>query len=140
VDREGRLERRDPVGLTPAEGRKFALTLAVAFGALGGLLWWRGRETPMWVMLGLAGAFFLLGLVVPGRLGPLHRAWMGLALKISKVTTPVFMGALYYLVMTPAGVLRRVIGRNALVHDDASGTYWVDRTDGGARQDMEHQF
>ena len=38
----------------------------------------------------------LAGLLVPARLGPVYRAWMGLALRISKVTTPIFMGVTYF--------------------------------------------
>ena len=133
------MERRDTVGLTPHEGRKFALTLTAAFGVLAAVFWWRGRETPMWVAGGVAGIMLLLGLVIPGRLGPFHRAWMRLALLISKVTTPVFMGVVYYLVLTPAGLLSKAFGRNPLVRGDAP-TYWVARSDGGARQDMDHQF
>ena len=141
MDREGRLERRDPAGLTPREGRKFAFTLMGAFAALGAVFWWRERDTLMTIALALAGILLLLGLVIPGRLGPFHAAWMRLAHAISKVTTPIFMGVLYYLVLTPAGVLRRALGRNPLVHhDDASGSYWMGRRDDGARRDMEHQF
>ena len=107
---------------------------------LGALLWWRGRATPMWGAVGLAGTLALLGLAVPGRLGPFYRAWMRLALLISKVTTPLFMGVVYYAMLTPAGVLRRAFGRNPLEHSDRSGSYWVSRSDGGARRDMERQF
>ena len=140
MDGGRRLERRDPARLTPAEGRKFALTLAAAFAVVGALLWWRDHDTLRWVAFGLAAVLLALGVAIPGRLGPLHDAWMRLAHAISRVTTPVFMGALYYLVLTPAGFLRRRLGRNPLVHHDASGSFWHGRKDGGARADMEHQF
>ena len=140
MDRGRRLERRDPAGLTPREGRTFALTLTAAFAVVGALAGWRGRETVMGVAFALSATLLVLGLAIPARLGPLRDAWMRLALAISKVTTPVFLGILYYLVLTPAGVLRRVLGRNPLRHEGASGSYWIARTDGGARRDMEHQF
>ena len=40
-------------------------------------------------------------------LGPVERAWMGLAGIISKVTTPIFMSVVYFVVLTPVGLLRR---------------------------------
>ena len=70
-------------------------------------------------MLGaLGGALALAGLVVPRDLGPVERAWMGLAHPISKVTTPIFMGVMYFLVLTPirgrcAGLRRQPAGASA---------------------------
>ena len=61
-----------------------------------------------------AGSCLLGGLLVPGKLGPVYRAWMGLAHVISKVTTPIFMGVVYFLVITPIAVLRRTFGGNPL--------------------------
>ena len=51
---------------------------------------------------------------------------MGLAHAISKVTTPIFMGVVYFLVITPVGFVRCAVGGNPLrAHRGASG--WVDR-------------
>ena len=96
--------------MTAAEGRKFGLTVGLAFAALGGVVLWRDKPTVATVLFALGGLLVLGGLVVPTSLGPVERAWMGLAHKISKVTTPIFMGVVYFLVMTPAGLLRRRMG------------------------------
>ena len=40
---------------------------------------------------------------------------MALALAISKITTPVFMGIMFFLVITPAGLLARLVGHRPLV-------------------------
>ena len=127
-----------PARLTAPEGRKFAFTLAAAFGALTALLWWRERQTVAIVLGGVAAAFALAGLLLPGRLGPVYRAWMGLAHAISKVTTPIFMGVVYFLVITPIALLRRMAGGNPLrAYQGASG--WVDRQ-GSPRGDLTRQF
>ena len=79
---------------------------------LAGVAWWRGeRDAPPWCSARSAALFALGGLVVPTRLGPVERAWMGLAHAISKVTTPIVMGVVYFLVITPVGDLRRDGGR-----------------------------
>ena len=127
-----------PARLTAPEGRKFALTLATAFGALAALLWWRERRTVAVVLGVVAAAFALAGVLLPGRLGPVYRGWMGLAHAISKVTTPIFMGVVYFLVITPVGVLRRALGGNPLrAHQGSSG--WVDRQ-ASPRGDLNRQF
>ena len=128
-----------PARLTPAEGRKFGLTLAAAFGVLTAITWWRGREyAPL--VLGTLAAFFLLGgVLLPSRLGPVQRGWMGMAHAISKVTTPIFMGVVYFLVITPVGLLRRLFGSNAVRSDPGKASGWVDRRT-TPRGDLTRQF
>ena len=132
------MAHRSPARLTPREGRKFAVTLAAAFGVLGGIAWWRESPRATLVFGAVAGAFALGGLLVPGKLGPVYRAWMGFALALSKVTTPIFMGVVYFLVITPIAVMRRTLGGNPLrAHAGATG--WVDRQQ-APRGDLTRQF
>jgi hypothetical protein len=125
--------------LTPAEGRKFGFTLAAAFGVLAAIAWWRGGERAPIVLGTVAGLFLLGGALLPSRLGPVQRAWMGMAHAISKVTTPIFMGAVYFLVITPAGLLRRLFGANALRATQGKPSGWVDRR-ASPRGDLTRQF
>ena len=62
-----------PARLSAPEGRKFAFTLAAAFGVLAAVLWWRERQTVSTVFGAVAVAFALAGLVLPGHLGPVYR-------------------------------------------------------------------
>ena len=137
-DRE--LEAGIPTRLSPAEGRKFGFTVGIAFLVLAGLLrFWRHKEAAG-AVAGILGVMLVVAaLSVPARLGPLQRAWMGLAHAISKVTTPVFMGIVFFLVMTPIGLLMRLLGRRALVHREQNGGFWVAPASGG-RSNMERQF
>ena len=134
------MEANDTRGLTPSEGRRFAFSVGGAFLALAVLFLWRGRD----VLLGAAGLaavlLFAAGLLVPTRLGPIQRGWGKLALALSRVMNPVVMGVIYYVVITPTGVLRRLLGGNALQRPLAGGSFWVPRQDGGARRDMQRQF
>jgi hypothetical protein len=137
------MEKTDSSGLTAAEGRRFAFTLAAAFAVLGGIAQWRGRERVAIVFAVLAGLFLIAGLVAPSRLGPVERAWMGLAKAISRVTTPLFMGIIYFIVLTPTGLLRRALAKKTLSPARSSKTFWVDRKPAepeAARRRMERQF
>lgn len=119
------MARRVSARLTPAQGRRFGLTLGIAFLALGALLLWRHRETAASVA-GIIGIGLLLaGLTVPTRLGPIERGWMAFAHAISKVTTPIFMAIVYYVAIVPMGVLMRVLRRNPIDHDGANDSFWV---------------
>jgi hypothetical protein len=137
---ERRLESRVPARLTPAEGRRFGLTVGTAFLVLGALLAWRGRAlAPVAVALG--ALLCAAALVAPSRLGPVQRAWLALGERLGKVTTPVFLGIIYFGVIAPAGVLLRAFGRNPVARRRRAGTVWVPRAaETRSRRDMERQF
>ena len=123
-----------------ATGRRFGLTLGAAFVALAALLAWRGRMTGGGIA-GALGALLLLGaLLAPAALVPVERAWMALAHAISKVTTPIVMGAIYFLVITPLGILRRRFGTPTVVRSRSDASQWVAREREGRRSDLTRQF
>jgi hypothetical protein len=129
--------------LTATEGRRFAWTLAGAFAVIAVILWWRGGAAPAMVATGLAILLFLAGAFIPSRLGPVERAWMGLAHAISRVTTPIFLAIVYFLVLTPAGFIRRNVGRSPLIRSAQGGSFWVERDRLSAeqrRRRLERQF
>jgi hypothetical protein len=99
-----------PARLTAAEGRKFGFTVGTAFLVLGGIVMWRGKQRTATVLLTLGGLLIVAALVAPTALGPVERGWMKLAHLISKVTTPIFMGVTYFIVITPIGYIRRLAG------------------------------
>jgi uncharacterized membrane protein len=141
MDGDHTVAARIPARLTAAEGRRFGTTVGGAFLVLAGILWWRGRPIVAGVLAALGGVFVLGGLVIPTYLGPVERAWMRMAHLISKVTTPIFMAVMYFVVITPTALLRRTLGSNPLVHRPNQQGYWQPRV-GEARRSagMERQF
>ncbi len=126
--------------MTRAEGRKFGLLVGGAFLLIAAILWWRGRHVAPYVA-GLGGALVLAGLLVPTMLGPVNRAWMGLAHLLSKVTTPIFMGVVYFVIFSPVALGMRLFGRRSLVHPLHDGTYWIEREAGTPEPGrMKRQF
>ena len=135
------MAERIPARLTPAEGRRFGLTVGGAFVALAGISWWRGHPGAALALGSLGGALALAGLTLPTRLGPVERAWMRLAHAISRVTTPVVMAAMYFVVITPSALMRRAFGGNPLEHTDGAAGFWKRRPSGGRQsKSMERQF
>jgi hypothetical protein len=126
-----------------AKGRKFAFTVATAFAVFALVSFWRGRELPPIILGSLSAALALAGVAIPSRMGPVESAWMKLAHAISRVTTPIFMGIVYFVVLTPIGLLRRTFGGNPLVHKAENESYWIARAtsdDAKRRARMERQF
>jgi hypothetical protein len=132
-----------PARLTPftaAEGRKFAFPVGAAFLVLAAIAFWRHPQAVPWKVLATLGGLLLVsGVVLPAQLGPVYRGWMGFAKVLSKITTPIFMGVVYYVVVTPIGVGMRLFGRQPMRHKEQAGGFWTAPPSGG-RSDMTHQF
>lgn len=124
---------------TRAEVRTFAWTVGAAFVALALLLAWRGRVAPATIAGTLGLVLAVAGLAIPDRLGPVHRAWMGLATAMSRVTTPVLMAVIWLAVLTPLALVRRAMGKNALSRPRAE-SYWRRRDPAARRSDLHRQF
>jgi hypothetical protein len=124
---------------TPRDLRRFALTVGGAFALLGALLLLRTRAVG-WAALAIGTVLAAAGVVAPRRLGPVQRGWMRVALAISRVTTPIFMGIVYFLVLTPTGLVMRLVGRRPLARPRDATTFWVDRPPGERGSDLGRQF
>ena len=125
--------------LTSSEGRRFGLTLGSAFLAFAMFALWRGRPNAV-VLLGSIGLVLAIaGILIPTRLAPVERAWMTLARAISFVTTPIVMAVLYFGIITPVGLVRRLVADNPIAQRATSNGYWKPRAKGRSAN-MERQF
>ena len=123
------------------ENRKFGLTVGAAFVILAGIFLWRDRTTIAAGVGAVGGLLILAALVIPGRLGPVQRGWMAMAHAISKVTTPLLMGTVYFVAVTPIGLVMRALGKNPLRRQVSDGSFWVDRrAEGYLKSELERQF
>lgn len=132
-----------PTEYSAAKGRRFALTLAAAFATFSLVSRLRGRETAALVIGMLAALLLAGGIFAPRRLGRVERGWLQVGHALSRVTTPVFLGIIYFVVLAPIGILRRATGRNSLVHRNEEGSYWIRRIPlerDARRRRMERQF
>ncbi|HZM27039.1 MAG TPA: SxtJ family membrane protein [Gemmatimonadales bacterium] len=129
-----------PARLSAAEGRKFGLTVGIAFLVLATLLSWRGRPYGALGAAVVGGLLLIAGLAIPTRLAPVRTGWMRLAEAISRVTTPVFMAIVYFGVITPTGLLLRLGRHRPLVRQRSTGGVWLTRATGDRRSDLTRQF
>lgn len=125
--------------MSRAEGRKFGLLVGGAFILLAVLMVRRDHDVAAWIFGVVGLLLFAGGLAVPTRLEPAYHAWMGLAHAISRVTTPIIMGIIFFLILTPVGLLARLLGHRPL-NRKRSGSYWESRPAGAGRGNLNHQF
>jgi hypothetical protein len=128
--------------LSAGELRKFGLSTGAIFAVLFGLAipWMWGLNYPRWpwvILLVLGG----LGLIVPNSLRLVHRFWMRFALLISKVTTPIILGVVFFLVIMPVGLIIRIFGRDllALRLSGSVETYRIE-SDGQSADSLEKPY
>ena len=133
------MEARVPARLNTAEGRRFGLTVGAAFLVLSALLWWRGHEAAHLITGAVALTLIAGGLLLPAYMGPVYRTWMRFGLAISKVTTPIFMGVIFFLVITPVGLVARAFGHRPLA-PRPSDSLWRPRPEDERKSDLQRQF
>ena len=111
-----------------SELRKFGLTVGTAFAVFGAISWWRGHELPPRVLWTLAGLLIVPGLIAPSILGPVQRGWMAFAMVLGHINTRIILTVLYYLVMTPVGLIMRLF-RDPLDRSlkDTRDSQWIRR-------------
>jgi len=126
--------------LNLSEGRSFGFTVGIAFLVFAGVFLWRDHRLPGIVSAVSGGVLILMGFFAPHALGPVKRVWMRLAHLISKVTTPVFMGIVYLTVVTPTGLIMRMIGKNPLRKSGRERSWWRETDGVGRPEDMRRQF
>lgn len=117
-------------------GRIFALTLAGGFLFIALFAYWRDGELVAAVAASLTAISFFAAVFIPGRLGPIERAWMKLGAGIGYITTPILMAGVYYLVLTPIAVARRITKRRHPLGD----SHWHRRAPPPPPARMERQF
>jgi len=95
--------------------RRFALTTGAIIAVLFGLVlpWLFGLRFPIWPWP-LAVILMLWGLTAPASLRPVYRGWMRIGLLMSRVTTPLILGLVFFVVFVPAGLIMRLSGHDPM--------------------------
>lgn len=92
--------------------------------------WMEGVENTGWRwLLGIGIGLFVLSRVAYPIMKPVHVAWMKLALVLGWISTRIVLGLFFYLVLTPVGLLMRLVGKDMLNEriDRSAQSYWVKR-------------
>lgn len=121
--------------------RTFGLIGLVAFGVVAGIVEWKHKvivfsiaesAVPMTrnILLGLAAYCGVFAAILPKALLPIYLVMTVVAYPIGLVVSYVVMLIMYFLVITPIGLVMRLVGRDPMNRkfDPAASTYWIKRT------------
>ena len=83
--------------------------------------------------------FLGLGILNSNLLSPLNKLWFKFGILLGKVISPIIMGIIFFLVVTPIGIIMRLIGKDVLKlkYSDYK-SYWIEKT--GPKSKMKNQF
>ncbi|MFA5158897.1 MAG: SxtJ family membrane protein [Candidatus Omnitrophota bacterium] len=105
--------------------REFGLVVGGVLCVLGILLGWCGRRSfPYFLIPGFL--LVITGAIIPAILKPLQKAWMTLAILMGWIMTRVILSVLFYLTITPIGLILRLTGKDLLDQklEPKKQSYW----------------
>jgi hypothetical protein len=95
--------------------REFGVVTGAAIVVIFGLFfpWMLERDWPVWPWT-IAAVLWSLALVHPLWLRPVYRAWMRFGLLASRVMTPLVLGIVFFVMISPMGLVRRLMGKDPM--------------------------
>jgi hypothetical protein len=121
--------------------RDFALiTSGVIVGLFALVLpWLFDFAWPTWPWI-LAAVLSAVGLAAPRALRPVYKLWMRFGLVLSKITTPIILGLVFFLMITPIGLFRRMFASDAMARNFHAGESYRVMREKAPAKNLERPF
>lgn len=121
--------------MTKKENVEFGMTLTLILLVIS---WWFGKQ-----LVGVSIICLLICLLAPGLYTPFSKIWFGLAKGIELLMSKVILFLIFFFVVTPVAVIRRLLGKDSLylrsfAKDNRS--VWMERLHSYTKNDLEKQF
>ena len=111
-----------------SSNRSFGLVFFVVFLIVA--LWplKSGEDIRIW-SLALSIIFFSLGILNFKLLTPLNKLWFKFGILLGSIVSPIVMGIVFFLVVTPTSIIMRLLGKDLLktTKTKSISTYWMKR-------------
>ena len=121
-----------------SSNRNFGIVFFIIFLLVAVYPILKGNDIRIWSLL-ISFAFLILGLINSKLLTPLNKLWFKFGLLLGKIITPLIMGFIFFIVVTPIGILMRLLGKDLLnLKYNEKKTYWIEKT--GPKSKMKNQF
>ena len=95
-------------------------------------------EIRVWSVI-ISFIFLVLGLLNSKILTPLNKLWFKFGIFLGKIISPIIMGIIFFLVVTPTGLIMRLLGKDVLnLKYNNNQSYWIEKN--GPKSKMKNQF
>ena len=122
--------------------RSFGVIIGIILLLIAGFLFYKEKES-FQIFLYIAGSFIGFGLIIPIILKPIYIVWMTFAVILGWFMTRLILSLLFYVIITPIGVVLRIFGKDFLEikKESVQGSYWNQRDSNIEKnQNYEKQF
>ena len=83
--------------------------------------------------------FLVLGIINANILSPLNKLWFKFGIFLGKIISPLIMGIIFFLVVTPTGLIMRLLRKDILsLKYNQNSSYWIEKK--GPKSKMKNQF
>jgi len=95
-------------------------------------------EVRIWSLV-ISIIFLVLGVANSKLLSPLNKLWFKFGIILGKFISPIIMGIIFFLVVTPIGLIMRILRKDVLnLKYSNNKSYWIEKT--GPKSKMKNQF
>jgi hypothetical protein len=121
---------------------RFGWLFAAIFAAIASYNFWVGQRLAAWICVGAAMVLIAVTMIRPTALQPLNRVWFAFGLLLGRIVSPLVLGILFFLIITPVALIGRAFGRDPLrMKRCITASYWIRRDPPGPALDsFKHQF
>ena len=121
-----------------SSNRSFGIVFFIVFLIIALYPLTHNEEIRIWSSI-ISFIFLVLGLLNSKILTPLNKLWFKFGILLSKIISPLIMGIIFFLVVTPIGLLMRILGKDLLnLKYNNNQSYWVEKN--GPKSRMKNQF
>lgn len=115
----------------------FGLLFFIFFLIIGVYPLMSDKAVRIWSVF-LSLAFLIVTIVSPNLFSFLNSLWIKFGILLGKIISPIFMGLVFFFVVTPTGILVRVLKKDIMGLKRGASSYWINRED--KAQSMKKQF
>ena len=121
-----------------SSNRSFGIVFFIVFLLIALYPLLKGNDLRIWSLV-ISFIFLALGLVNSKILTPLNRIWFKFGLLLGRFISPLVMGIIFFIVVTPTGVIMRLFKKDLLnLKYNKKETYWINKS--GPKSKMKNQF
>ena len=121
-----------------SSNRSFGIVFFVVFLLIALFPIIYNSEIRLWSLV-ISFIFLVLGLLNSKILSPLNKLWFKFGIFLGKIISPLIMGVIFFLVVTPIGFIMRLLGKDVLnLKYQDKKSYWIEKT--GPKSKMKNQF
>ena len=118
--------------------KNFGIVFSVVFLLIALYPLTQSKHIAIW-SLSVSLIFLILGLINSRILTPLNKLWFKFGIFLGKIISPLIMGIIFFLVVTPTGLLMRFFGKDLLnLKYKKNKSYWIEKK--GPKSQMKNQF